>query len=65
MMRSMPRQETAIMAFKQPWSYDADRPHIFVCYSHADRSTVLKQIRDLHGAGFNVWFDEGMHAFKE
>jgi serine/threonine-protein kinase len=53
------------MAYKQPWSYDADRSHIFVCYSHADRSAVLQQIRELHDEGFNIWYDEGMHAGSE
>lgn len=53
------------MAYKQPWSYDAERPHVFVCYSHGDRATVLDQIRDLHDAGFNIWFDEGIHAGSE
>ena len=53
------------MTYKLPWSFDADRPHTFVCYSHRDRAAVLEQIRDLHDAGFNIWFDEGMHAGSE
>ena len=54
------------MSVREPWSYDSNSSHVFVCYSHANRSTVLNEIRDLHDQGFNLWFDEsGMHAGSE
>lgn len=49
----------------QPWTYEKDRPHTFVCYAHADRDTVLREITALHNEGINLWFDEGIYGGSE
>jgi TolB-like protein len=41
-------------------AYKGDAPYIFVSYSHADSDTVYPEIKRLHEAGFNIWYDEGI-----
>jgi TolB-like protein/tetratricopeptide (TPR) repeat protein len=33
---------------------------LFVCYAHADAESVYADLVDLRGAGFNIWYDEGI-----
>ena len=45
----------------RPFSaYRGNGPYIFVSYSHADSSAVYEEMVRLHGAGFPIWFDEGI-----
>ena len=49
------------MAVTAPFEpYEGDDPFLFVTYSHRDTKSVYNEIRWLHEAGFNVWFDQGI-----
>jgi len=39
--------------------------YIFVSYAHEDAEIVCPQLDWLRGQGFNIWYDEGIHAGKE
>jgi TolB-like protein len=43
-------------------SYAGDQPFFFVSYGHADRDLVFPEMRWLQEAGFNLWYDEGIHV---
>jgi len=43
-------------------AYAGEEPYFFVCYSHADADTVYADMRWLHTAGVNLWYDEGIEA---
>jgi len=43
-------------------SYTGDQPFFFVSYGHADSELVYPEMRWLQEAGFNLWFDEGIHV---
>jgi hypothetical protein len=43
-------------------SYAGDQPFFFVSYGHEDRDLVYPEMRWLQEAGFNLWYDEGIHA---
>jgi TolB-like protein len=46
---------------QQPFpAYRGDGPYVFVSYSHEDASLVYQEVARLHGAGFNIWYDEGI-----
>jgi hypothetical protein len=40
--------------------YFGDRPFFFVSYSHEDLDVVQAEIVWIDGAGFNLWYDEGI-----
>ena len=40
--------------------YDGTDPYIFVSYSRKDAETVLPAVKALAGAGYRVWYDEGI-----
>ncbi len=46
-------------------AYSGDAPYVFVCYSHADTEVVYADIAALHGAGLNIWYDEGISPGSE
>ena len=46
-------------------AYDGEEPYIFVCYSHADREPVYRELLRLRDAGVNVWYDEGIPPGSE
>ena len=41
-------------------AYRGNDDYFFVCYSHQDKDQVYKEIEQLNGFGFNLWFDEGI-----
>jgi TolB-like protein len=43
-------------------SYTGDQPFFFVSYGHADAELVHPEMRWLQEAGFNLWYDEGIHV---
>ena len=43
-------------------SYAGDEPFLFVSYGHADSELVYPEMRWLQEAGFNLWYDEGIHV---
>jgi TolB-like protein len=43
-------------------SYTGDQPFFFVSYGHADSELVYPEMRWLQEAGFNLWYDEGIHV---
>ena len=43
-------------------AYQGDEPYFFVCYSHDDSDLVYGEMRWFHGAGVNLWYDEGIEA---
>lgn len=47
---------------EKPFSaYDGADPYLFVSYSHLDRTQVYREMMWLYEAGFNMWYDEGIH----
>ena len=45
--------------------YEGDKPHIFISYSHKDRTEVFGIIRELQNNGYRVWYDEGIDPASE
>lgn len=41
-------------------SYSGDENYLFASYSHADTAAVYEELVRLKGAGFNIWYDEGI-----
>ena len=50
------------MAERPAPSYTGDQPFFFVSYGHADSDLVYAEMRWLREAGFNLWYDEGIHV---
>jgi predicted ATPase len=50
------------MAERPEPSYVGDQPFFFVSYGHADSDLVYAEMRWLQEAGFNLWYDEGIHV---
>jgi tetratricopeptide (TPR) repeat protein len=50
------------MAERPEPSYVGDQPFFFISYGHADRDLVYPEMRWLQQAGFNLWYDEGIHV---
>jgi len=50
------------MAERPEPSYVGDQPFFFVSYGHADSDLVYPEMRWLQEAGFNLWYDEGIHV---
>lgn len=42
-------------------AYEGDQPFFFVSYSHADAAVVYPEMLWIHEAGFNLWYDDGVH----
>ncbi len=49
------------VALPNHYTYDGDRPYIFISYSHNDAKTVAPIIEELYDRGYRVWFDNGIH----
>ncbi len=43
-------------------SYRGDALYFFVSYGHDERALVHPEMRALQDAGFNLWYDEGIHV---
>lgn len=43
-------------------AYEGDEPYFFVCYAHEDAQTVYDEMRWIVSAGFNLWYDDGIHV---
>ena len=43
-------------------SYSGDAPYFFVTYGHDDVALVHPEMRALQQAGFNLWYDDGIHV---
>lgn len=43
-------------------AYEGDEPYFFVCYAHEDAQTVYDEMRWIAAAGFNLWYDDGIHV---
>ncbi len=50
------------MAERPEPSYVGGQPFFFVSYGHADSDLVYAEMRWLQEAGFNLWYDEGIHV---
>jgi TolB-like protein len=50
------------MAERPAPSYTGDQPFFFVSYGHADSEFVYPEMHWLQEAGFNLWYDEGIHV---
>jgi len=50
------------MAEKPFASYEGDEPYFFVSYAHDDSTLVYEEMAWLQPAGFNLWFDDGIHV---
>ena len=50
------------MAERPAPSYVGDQPFFFVSYGHADSDLVYPEMRWLQEAGFNLWYDDGIHV---
>jgi len=46
-------------------AYAGDEPYHFVCYAHEDASAVYSELANLHAAGANLWYDEGISPGSE
>ena len=42
-------------------AYEGDQPYFFVSYSHADAEIVYSEMRWIREAGYNLWYDDGIH----
>ncbi len=43
-------------------SYAGEAPFFFVSYAHADSDLAYPEMRWLQEAGFNLWYDDGIHV---
>lgn len=43
-------------------AYEGDAQYFFVSYAHDDDELVYPEIAWLHKAGFNLWYDDGIHV---
>jgi TolB-like protein len=50
------------MAERPLASYSGEEPFFFVSYGHDDAELVYPEMRWLQEAGFNLWYDEGIHV---
>ena len=50
------------MAERPHASYSGEAPFFFVSYGHKDTELVYPEMRWLQDAGFNLWYDEGIHV---
>jgi len=50
------------MAERPRASYSGDQPFFFVSYGHDDAPLVYPEMAWLQEAGFNLWYDEGIHV---
>ena len=46
-------------------AYEGSDPYVFVCYAHDDAALVYAELTRLKGAGFNIWYDEGISPGEE
>lgn len=46
-------------------AYDGEDPYLFISYSHQDAHLVYPEISQIHEAGYNIWYDEGVAASNE
>ena len=51
--------------FKLSRPYKGSEPYIFISYSHLDKPSVHGLISCLQGAGYRVWYDEGIDPGTE
>lgn len=48
---------------EKPFSaYEGDQPYFFVSYAHDDGELVYPEMAWLNPAGFNLWYDDGIHV---
>ena len=45
--------------------YEGAEPYIFISYSHADKDRVLSVVAAMEARGYNVWYDEHIHAGEQ
>ncbi len=50
------------MAGKPFSAYEGDDPYFFVSYAHEDAELVYAEMAWLQPAGFNLWYDDGIHV---
>lgn len=43
-------------------AYDGTDPYFFVSYAHDDDGLVFPEMQWIRDAGFNVWYDDGIHV---
>ena len=43
-------------------AYEGDAPYFFVSYAHDDEELIYPEMAWLHDAGFNLWYDDGIHV---
>jgi hypothetical protein len=41
-------------------AYRGKEPYMFISYAHVDSSLVYPMISEFFGAGYNIWYDEGI-----
>lgn len=46
-------------------AYEGNEPYIFVSYAHADADLVFPELKRLHDAGLNIWYDQGIAPGNE
>ena len=50
------------MADKPFPAYEGDAPYFFVSYAHEDAELVYPEMTWIKKAGFNLWYDDGIHV---
>ncbi|MCZ6890692.1 MAG: TIR domain-containing protein [Gammaproteobacteria bacterium] len=50
------------MADRPDPAYEGDEPHFFVSYAHDDSALAYPEMAWLQQAGFNLWYDDGIHV---
>lgn len=50
------------MAEKPFPAYEGTDPYFFVSYAHEDGEIVYPEMAWLEPAGFNLWYDDGIHV---
>ena len=43
-------------------AYEGDGPFFFVSYAHDDDKAIYAEMDWIHEAGFNLWYDDGIHV---
>ncbi|MEJ2131712.1 MAG: TIR domain-containing protein, partial [Gammaproteobacteria bacterium] len=43
-------------------AYEGDQPYFFVSYAHEDGPLAYAEMAWIHAAGFNLWYDDGIHV---
>ena len=65
MLEKITKKSDAYISEMPFHAYEGNEPYIFVSYAHADANLVFPEIKRLHDAGLNIWYDQGIAPGNE